>query len=162
MMAAIRRIPRESIPPEGTNPVPRKFAMAAAVVVLVHAAVMLFHGAAHIELNVELSAWANLYVLCIVGIGPIAGLLLLRSTWQRAAATTLLVTMTGALLFGLWKHFIAPGADHVMHVHAGPWRLPFQATAVLLAASEFAGAIVGCMLLCAPISRTKDQGILRR
>ena len=132
---------------EGTPLAPRTFAITAALVVLAHTIIMLVHGAAHMRLNVGLSAWDSFYVLCIVGIGPIAGLLLSRSGWQCAGATILFAAMTGALLFGLWKHFIAPGPDHVMHLKTGPWRVPFQVTAVLLAVSEAAGAVVAFMLL---------------
>jgi hypothetical protein len=114
-------------------------------------------------LNVELSAWAGLYVLCIVGIGPIAGLALLRSGRQRTGAAILFAATSSALLFGLWKHFIAHGPDHVMHLQAGPWRVPFQVTAVLLAASEATGAVVAFMLLYvltrqpkAPVPERKD------
>jgi hypothetical protein len=142
---------------EDTQLVPRTFVITAALVVLVHTVVMLVHGAAHVRLNVELSAWANIYVLCVVGIGPIAGLVLLRSSRQRTGATILFTTMLGALVFGLWKHFIAHGPDHVMHLQAGAWRLPFQATAVLLAVSEAAGAVIGFVLLCAPARQTKAR-----
>jgi hypothetical protein len=135
--------------------VSRTFIRAAAFIVLVHTVVMPVHGAAHMRLNVALSAWANVYVLCVVGAGPITGFYLLRSRRQLTGATVLLATMVGALLFGLWNHFIAPGPDHVMHLQAGRWRLPFQATALLLAASELTGAIVALMLLYALIRQTK-------
>jgi len=129
----------------------------AALVVLVHTVIVLVHGAAHMRLNIELSAWANIYVLFIVGIGPVAGLFLLRSSRQRTGAAILFTTSIGALLFGLWKHFIAHGPDHVMRLQAGAWRLPFQATAVLLAVSESAGAIVALMLLYALSRQTKAR-----
>jgi hypothetical protein len=69
--------------------------------------------------------------------------------------------MSGALLFGLWRHFIAQGPDHVMHLQAGPWRVPFQATAVLLAALEAAGAVVAFMLLYLP-ARQPDAPVPER
>ena len=131
---------------ESPQLVPRTFFRAAAWVVLGHTVVMLVHGAAHMRLNVAPSAWANLYVVCVVGIGPIAGLLLLRSSRQRSGGAILFTTMLGALVFGIWKHFMAHGPDHVMDLGAGAWRLPFQTTAVLLAISELAGAIVAFML----------------
>ncbi|HEY1950425.1 MAG TPA: hypothetical protein VGG97_25665 [Bryobacteraceae bacterium] len=121
--------------------------IAAALIVSAHTVLMPVHGAAHAALNVELSAWASLYVLCVVGIGPIAGLFLLRSCRQRLGAAILFAATSGALLFGLWNHFIAHGPDQVMHLQAGVWRLPFQATAMLLAASEAAGAVVAFRLL---------------
>jgi hypothetical protein len=130
-----------------TQPVPRKFVIATTLVVLVHTVVMLVHGAAHIRLNIELSPWASIYVLGVVGIGPITGFFFLRPSRQRTGATILFITMIGALLFGLWNHFIAQGADHVMHLQGGPWRLPFQVTAVLLLVSEAAGAVIAFALL---------------
>lgn len=156
-MDSIRVTRDETILAESTQPVPGKFVITVALVVLVHTVVMLIHGVAHMRLNVELSPWAGIYVLCIVGIGPIAGLLFLRSSRKRAGATVLLITMIGALLFGLWKHFMAHGADHVMDLQAGPWRLPFQATAVLLAVSEAAGAVIAFVLLRALTPRTKPR-----
>jgi MFS family permease len=156
-MDSLRATRDETILAESTQLVPRKFVITAALVVLVHTVVMLVHGVAHMRLNVALSPWASIYVLGIAGIGPIAGLLLLRSSRKRTGATILLTTMIGALLFGLWKHFIAHGADHVMHLQAGPWRLPFQATAALLAVSEAAGAVIAFVLLRALTPHTKAR-----
>src|SRR3977135_1933415 len=99
-MDSVRRTREETTVAETIRPVPRTFVITAALVVLVHTVVMLVHGAAHVRLNVELSPWANIYVLGIVGTGPIAGLFLLRSSRQRTGATILLTTMIGALLFG--------------------------------------------------------------
>jgi hypothetical protein len=53
--------------PESNQPVPRTFVTAAALAVLVHTLVMLIHGAAHMQLNIELSPWAKIYVLVTVG-----------------------------------------------------------------------------------------------
>jgi hypothetical protein len=146
-MDSVRATREKTSLAESTQLVPPTFVITVTLVVLAHTVVMLVHGAAHMRLHVELSTWANIYVLFIVGIGPIVGLFLLRSRRQRIGATILFTTMLGALLFGLWKHFIAHGPDHVM-LQAGPWRLPFQATAGLLAVSELTGAIVAFMLLC--------------
>jgi hypothetical protein len=156
-MNSIRATRDQAILGESPQLRPRTFVRAAALVVVVHTVVMLVHGAAHMRLNVELSAWANLYVLCIIGTGPIAGFFLLRSSRQRTGATILFATMIGALLFGLWNHFIAHGPDHVLHLQAGAWRLPFQATAVLLAVSESAGAIIALMLLYLRTRQTKAR-----
>jgi hypothetical protein len=41
------------------QPLPRNSVITAALVVLVHTAVMLFHGAAHMQLNIELFPWAR-------------------------------------------------------------------------------------------------------
>jgi len=141
---------------ESTQHLPRTLVITAALVVLVHTVVMLVHGAAHMRLNIGLAPWAKIYVLGIVGIGPIVGLSFLRSSRQRTGAAILFITMIGALLFGLWNHFIAQGADHVMHLQAGPWRLPFQVTAGLLLISEVAGGVVAFALLGVLNTQTKS------
>jgi hypothetical protein len=141
---------------ESIQPVPRMFLITAALVVLVHTVVMLVQGAAHMRLNIELSPWAKIYVLGIVGTGPITGLIFLKSRRERTGATILFITMIGGLLFGLWNHFIANGADHVMHLQAGLWRLRFQVTAGLLLVSEAAGAVIAFTLLGALNTQTKS------
>jgi hypothetical protein len=146
-MDSVRTTREETTLAESVQPVPRTFLITAALVVLVHSVVMLVHGAAHMQLNIELSPWTMIYVLGIVGAGPITGLLFLRSSWQRTGVTILFITMMGGLLFGLWNHFIANGADHVMHLQPGSWRLPFQVTAGLLACSEAAGVVIAFALL---------------
>jgi hypothetical protein len=154
-MDSVRRTREETTVAETIRPVPRTFLITAALVVLVHTVVMLVHCAAHMQLNIELSPWAKIYVLGIVGTGPITGLIFLTSRWQRAGATILFITMMGGLLFGLWNHFIAKGGDQVMHLQAGLWRLPFQVTAGLLLVSEAAGAAIAFALLGALNTQTK-------
>jgi hypothetical protein len=160
-MDSIPAIREQPMSAKSTHSGVRPLVITAVLVVLVHTVMMPVHGAAHMRLKIELSTWANIYVLCIVGIGPIVGLCLLKSSWQRTGATVLFTTTIGALLFGVWNHFIAHGPDHVMHVQAGAWRLPFQATALLLALSETAGAVVALMLLHALTEQTK-AGIRER
>jgi hypothetical protein len=160
-MDSVRTTREETTLVESTQSLPWKFVIATALVVLVHTVVMLVHGVAHMRLNIELSPWASIYVLGIVGIGPIIGAFFLRSSRQRTGATILFITMIGALLFGLWNHFVAYGADHVMHLQAGPWRLPFQATAGLLLISEAAGAVIAFALLRTLDTQTKARALER-
>jgi hypothetical protein len=155
-MNSVRTTREETATAGSTQPFPRKFVITAALAVLVHTIVMLVHGAAHMRLNIGLSPWATIYVLGVVGTGPIIGLIFLKSSRQRAGATILFITMIGALFFGLWNHFIAHGADHVMHPRAGTSRLPFQVTAGLLSISEVAGAVIAFALLAALNTQTKS------
>ena len=115
--------------------------------VVIHAGVTIVHGAAHSQLHIELSPWGKVFVAGVIGIGPIAGLFLLWAGHLRKGAAILSMTMAGALLFGLWNHFLADGADHVAHLPAGSWRLPFQITAWLLLATEGAGFAAAAALL---------------
>jgi hypothetical protein len=50
--------------------------------------------------------------------------------------------MAASLLFGLINHFVISSPDHVDHV-AAQWRPLFTSTAVALAVTEAAGAILG-------------------
>jgi hypothetical protein len=147
----------EAVTHERVRPIARRLVITAALVVMVHTVVVLFHGAAHLQLNIELSGWAKIYVVGIVAVGPIIGLSFLKASRQRTGASILFVTMIGALAFGVWNHFIAQGADHVMHLQAGPWRFPFQVTAGLLACSELAGVVVAFALLVTLNSQTKAR-----
>jgi len=119
----------------------------AVVVVLVHAVAFGFHGVAHTGLHIELSRWANIFVACTIGIGPIVGLCLSLSRPARVGAAILTVTMAGSFWFGLWKHYLVASTDHVAHLPDAFWKLPFQITACLLLVSEAAGAAVGLALL---------------
>ncbi|HKW97463.1 MAG TPA: hypothetical protein VJN43_06995 [Bryobacteraceae bacterium] len=120
---------------------------AAAVIVLVHLLITVVHGWAHAQLHIDLSIAANIFVLVVIGIGPLAGLVLLWSQRWRAGAAIVAFTMAASLLFGVWNHFVVESADHVAHLPPGDARLPFQMTAWLLAVAEAAGALVGFAML---------------
>jgi hypothetical protein len=73
----------------------------------------------------------------VIEIGPIAGLLMLRSS-PVAGAWIVAATLGGALIFGIVNHFVIIGADHVTHI-AARWRGLFATTAVLLVITEIGG-----------------------
>ena len=112
-----------------------------AAVVLLHLAVAISHGAAHRAAGVNLGPAAMLFVLVVIIMGPLAGL-----AWMyrdpHLGVRVITVTLTGAFLFGLINHFVIPGPDHVDHV-IGSARGWFTATAVMLAMTEVAGAMLG-------------------
>jgi hypothetical protein len=81
------------------------------------------------------------FVLAVIEIGPLAGLVWMRTN-RRSGARLIALTMMGSLLFGLINHFIIPGADRVDYVH-GPSHTLFETTAVLLAITEAAGLALG-------------------
>jgi hypothetical protein len=115
--------------------------MALVGLVLLHLGLTLVHGWAHLSAGVDLAPGALAFVLAVVGIGPLVGLLWMR-TRPSAGAGVIGVTMAASLLFGVVNHFVVPGADHVAHV-SGPSRALFGVSAVLLAATEAAGAALG-------------------
>jgi hypothetical protein len=114
---------------------------ALATVVLVHLAISIVHGRAHMGAQVPLPLAGTLFVYIVILAGPLAGLGVSR--WRpRAGAWIVAACMSGALVFGLVNHFIIDGPDHVAHVPA-EWRPLFGATAALLVISEAVGAAIG-------------------
>jgi hypothetical protein len=130
----------------------------AIALIIIHALVSMLHGAAHQRLNVPLSLSQQLYVVLIIFIAPlVAGLLLWRKQYLRGALL-LFGSMTGALVFGVYNHFVTIGPDHVSHLRVaatGAWVTVFQVTAVLLAIVEAVGGLVGAwmMRLCLGASK---------
>ena len=113
--------------------------------VLGHFAVTLVHGAAHAAAAVPMTLAANVFIVLVIEIGPLAGLLMVRKSpipgaWIIAAA------LGGSLIFGIVNHFVIIGADHVTHI-AARWRELFATTAVLLAITEIAGVAAAAWVL---------------
>ena len=127
-----------------------KAARYAIQVIVVHALVSALHGAAHAQLDVPLSFAQNLFVVVVIMIAPlVAGLLLWRK--QHLSGTLIFVcSMAGALVFGVYNHFVASSPDHVSHVAvmaSGGWVIVFQVTAALVAIIEAFGCLVGGWML---------------
>ncbi len=116
-------------------------------VVLVNLLVNLVHGAAHLELCVDLSAAETLFVAVAIVAGPLLALVLLWTPWQRVGLGLLSVAMAGSLLFGLYRHFVAMGPDHVGAQAAGFWGITFVVTACLLFLAEAVGIYMGVRFL---------------
>ncbi len=109
------------------------------VVVVVHLAIALLHGAAHTRLRIELTPPENAYVIVVIVLAPLVAAGLLLTTFRRGAAYLLAISMIGALAFGGYKHFLSGTNDDVSHMaHAG-WGAIFLATSILLFGIEAAG-----------------------
>jgi hypothetical protein len=116
-------------------------------VVLVHAALTVPHGIAHVAEHATLPAAANAFVAIVIVTAPVVALGLLLRHRRRLGGLLLLISMLGALIFGVVFHYLLPGPDHVASVPAGSWQLLFQLTAGLLALCEAIGALVGALIL---------------
>jgi hypothetical protein len=115
--------------------------------IVAHLAVNIFHGLAHQRLAIEISPAEKVFVVVVILIAPLlAGVLLLLKT-QRKGAWLLVISMAGALIFGIYKHFIAPGPDHAFGLPYSAWALVFQVTAVLLVVTEATGCWAGIRIL---------------
>ena len=112
-----------------------------------HAVVGAVHGQAHARLGVALTPIQDTFVNVVILVAPLlAGVLIWRPA-PRAGGWLLLASMFGALIFGLWNHFLVPGSDNVSSMPANAWGVTFQATAVLLAVTESWGCWGGFRVL---------------
>jgi hypothetical protein len=122
----------------------------ALVVIIVHLALSVVHGMAHSRLEIALSHAQEVFVTAVILVAPLVAGFLLLVKLPRAGGALLAVSMAGALLFGVYYHFIAISSDHVTHLPAagpGEWKLIFQTTAVLLALTEVLGCWAGIWVL---------------
>jgi hypothetical protein len=114
------------------------------IIVLVHLAVVLLHGAGHRQLGVDLELWQNIFVWIVIVIGPLVALAIINLPGQRRKGfCLLLVTMAGSLLFGVYFHFVGESFDHVSHREHDAWGSTFTVTAMLLALVEGLGCWIG-------------------
>jgi hypothetical protein len=111
-------------------------------VVFAHVQVTIVHALAHIYAHVTMSDWQSTYIVVVILGLPIVSTWLLRPR-PRLAYALLFLSMLGALLFGVYYHFLARGPDNVSTIVGRAWALPFRVTAVLLALTEAAGVVLG-------------------
>src|SRR5262245_19727397 len=110
-------------------------------IVLLHLFVVVPHGMAHSNLHIDMNRWQNIYILLVINVMPLVAAILI---WKRPRLGYLLLflSMSGSFLFGVYYHFIAPGADNVATLPDHSWSPTFAWTAVLLAVVELAGAAI--------------------
>lgn len=125
------------------------------ITVWAHAAVVAIHSAAHVGSGIWMAVPATVYIWLVIIIGPIAGWWLMRSDRPVLGPSIVAACMMGALVFGGINHFVWAGIDHVSTIPPGVWRIPFVATAVLLAVTEAAGVVVGIVGVRASFSEGK-------
>jgi hypothetical protein len=113
------------------------------VAVLAHLAVNLIHGRAHEALQVNLSAWQNVYVIVVILIAPLVAMVLIWTRYYRLGLMLLVISMGGALIFGAVYHYVVISPDHVSHLPPGDAQGVFRMTALLLILTEVFGVGVG-------------------
>ena len=126
-----------------------KFKKYSTAIVLSHLAVAIVHGLAHERLAIHLTSVQKLFIMVMVIVAPLVAMSLSWTRHWKVAGTLLFLSMSGSLIFGVANHFLIVSADHVSHLPAGQWVLPFQVTAVLLALTESVGCLVGLAALLA-------------
>jgi hypothetical protein len=104
---------------------------------------------AHGRLAIRLDAFQQLFVVIVITAAPLFAAYLVWKGRSRSGGALLAIAMAGALLFGVYFHFVLPGPDHVAHFNlpiSFEMRDIFDLTAVLLALCECLGLLAGVRL----------------
>jgi len=123
--------------------------------VILHFIIAGWHGVSHQMVPVPLSSAQTAFVaIVIIGL-PLLGAAMSYSRLALAGAVLVLVSMLGALAFGVINHFLLVSADNVWCLPQVPWRISFFSSAVLVAASEAFG-VISAALVCRQLSRAQQ------
>lgn len=123
-------------------------------IVLAHFIVVIFHGSAHTNLKIGLATWQTIFLFIVIVLAPMVAAILIWTRLSRVGFGLLAASMTGALLFGVYFHYLAISPDHVSHLPPGDAQGTFRLTALLLAITEAIGLTIGLTGLPG-VARTK-------
>lgn len=114
-----------------------------AAVVGVHFAIAAWHGNAHADLGVSLSAAQNTFVYVVILLAPLACAAAAYSRYASIGHWMLLLSITGAFLFGWYHHYVLVSPDNIHHLPPGSAAAhsAFSISAAVLALSEIAVAL---------------------
>jgi hypothetical protein len=118
-------------------------------IVVVHFAINVAHGIAHQHLAIGVNAFQKAFVAAVIVVAPFYAAYLTWKGSMRAGGVLLAISMAGALVFGVYYHFILPGPDHVTHINLPislDMRDIFDVSAVLLALFECLGVLAGARI----------------
>ena len=139
-----------SNPRMNTTPPNRRALIGFAIgIVLIHFAINLAHGMTHKHLAIGLDLFQKLFVALVIVVAPLYAAYLIWKGNLRAGGALLALSMAGALVFGIYYHFILPGPDHVTHINlpfSPDMRDIFDVSAVLLALFECLGVLAGARI----------------
>lgn len=124
-----------------------KIAQSGTAIVVLHAISHGLHGLAHTQIPVPLSLDQSLFIGGVIFLIPIVAAGLLWTSFGLIGGWLLFGSMMGAVLFGIYNHFIVASPDHVSQVSFEGWGLLFQITAVLTLIVDGFGCWIGLTAL---------------
>ena len=108
-----------------------KVAQYGTAIVIVHAIAHTLHGLAHAKIPISLSLSQSLFIGIVIILIPIIAAALLWTRFFRIGLWFLLSSLFGAIVFGLYNHYLVISPDHISQVAFARWGLLFQLTAAL-------------------------------
>jgi hypothetical protein len=130
--------------------------------VLIHLVASLWHGNAHAQLAIHLPPAKIFFVYVVVLIAPIVAAGLVWTRYVLVGLLVLFFSMLGALLFGVYHHFVLVSPDNIGHLPGGsPESVSqFVTSAGTIALLELTAALYGAFCLglhCAELQTPRDQ-----
>ena len=124
--------------------------------VLVHLAATLWHGDAHTRLAIELPPLKTAFVLVVILVAPIVAAGLVWTRYVSIGLWVFVFSMLGALLFGVYHHYLMVSPDNVSHLPAGnpEFHNQFISSAAVIAALELVSAFYGAFCLYSTTRRS--------
>src|SRR5262249_62092185 len=94
-----------------------------------------WHGSAHTELGVALSAAQNLFVYVVIVLAPLVAVALLWTRYVTLGLWLFLIALCASLVFGVYYHYVFVSPDNIHHLPArtAAPHAPFALTAPLIA-----------------------------
>jgi hypothetical protein len=138
---------------------PQGYALA---IIFTHFALSIAHGMAHSHLAIALTIAQRIFVGAVIVIAPFVAAYFIWKRNLRLGAAILAISMAGALAFGVYYHFIAPGPDNVNQADLtkpANWRNLFEDTAMDLALIEGLGTLAGAVLFFkSSVASSRSEG----
>jgi len=119
------------------------------LLVVIHLAATLWHGGAHEALAIALTPAQNVFVYVVILLGPLLAAGLVWTRFVAAALWLFTLSMLGALLFGVYHHYILVSPDNVAHLPDGSAHdhTQFVASAATIGLLELVSFIYGAYCL---------------
>jgi len=123
--------------------------LAISTLVIAHLVATLWHGDAHSTLGIDLSAAKTLYVLVVILVAPIISAILIWTRFTVFGVGLFAISMAGALVFGVYHHYVLVSPDNIAHLPAGLTEAhsQFIESAAVIAMLELFSAFLGFLLL---------------
>jgi hypothetical protein len=129
------------------------------VLVVIHLGATLWHGDAHTRLAIELPTEKTVFVLLVILVAPIVAAGLVWTRYVSIGLWVLVISMLGALLFGVYHHYLMVSPDNVGHLPAGnpEFHSQFISSAAAIAFLELASALYGSFVLYSRRARSRTH-----
>jgi hypothetical protein len=131
--------------------------IAITVLALIHLFATLWHGNAHTLLAIELPPAKTIFVVIVILIAPLVSVGLVWTRYVSVGLWVFSLSMLGALLFGVYHHYVMVSPDNVAHLPAGnpEFHSQFISSAAIIAFLELVSALVGAFYLYSRQARSR-------